>query len=317
MSALVSILIPCFNAERWIAQCIESALDQNWPTKEVVVVDDGSTDGSAEVVATFGDRVRFVRAEHQGGNATRNQLLRLAHGEWLQYLDADDYLLPGKVAGQMGAVAKSKHTVEVVYSPVIALDMNDGSEHEIAIQDEDIDVTFFRWGPLNTGGLLMRRDAVEKVGGWKEDQLCCQEHELLFRLRSAGTGFLLYNRAETVYRQHGTATVSKRDPLRTIHTRVELTDRMEEYLSAMDRLTPTHREALFASRMECARSAYRVDPGFAARLSRKAERAGRAWIYGSPALPLSYQIAVRFAGFGVTERLAAWARRQQTGEGLA
>ena len=98
---LISILIPCFKAERWIAQAIESALAQTWPEKEVIVVDDGSTDGSLEVIKSFGDRIRWETGPNRGGNAARNRLLELARGEWLQYLDADDYLLSNKVTEQM------------------------------------------------------------------------------------------------------------------------------------------------------------------------------------------------------------------------
>src|SRR5262245_36644589 len=95
--ALVSILIPCYNAERWIAQAIESALTQSWPAKEVLVVDDGSTDRSLNIIKSFGGRIRSEASNHRGSNQTRNRLLELAHGQWVQYLDADDYLRPGKI----------------------------------------------------------------------------------------------------------------------------------------------------------------------------------------------------------------------------
>src|SRR5438309_6069595 len=97
---LVSILIPCRNAERWVGQAIESALGQTWPEKEVIVVDDGSTDSSLSIIKSFGDRIRWETGPNRGGNAARNRLLELASGDWLQYLDADDYLLSDKVARQ-------------------------------------------------------------------------------------------------------------------------------------------------------------------------------------------------------------------------
>ena len=97
MKPFVSILIPCFNAERWIGIAIESALAQTWRMREIIVIDDGSTDGSREIIRSFGDRIRFEARPNRGGNATRNQLLALSRGDWLQYLDADDYLLPEKI----------------------------------------------------------------------------------------------------------------------------------------------------------------------------------------------------------------------------
>src|SRR3954466_15611284 len=105
MTELVSILIPCHNAERWIAQAIDSALAQTWPDKEVIVVDDGSTDASAEIIREYGDRIRGESGPNRGGNAARPRLLALSRGEWLQYLDADDYLLPDKIANQMRFLA--------------------------------------------------------------------------------------------------------------------------------------------------------------------------------------------------------------------
>src|SRR5436190_9298086 len=73
MPALVTIGIPCFNADRWLRTAIESALAQTWPSIEVIVVDDGSTDGSVAVAQSFGDRVRVLSLEHHGGNHARNQ----------------------------------------------------------------------------------------------------------------------------------------------------------------------------------------------------------------------------------------------------
>jgi glycosyltransferase involved in cell wall biosynthesis len=100
---LVSILIPCFNAERWIGQAIESALAQTYSPTEIIVVDDGSTDRSLDIIKGFGQRIRWETGPNRGANATRNRLLTLARAPWLQYLDVDDYLLPDKVERQMSS----------------------------------------------------------------------------------------------------------------------------------------------------------------------------------------------------------------------
>src|SRR5260370_4039681 len=99
---LISILIQYLNAERWVGQAVESALGQTWAEKEVIVVDDGSQDGSLDVIKSFGGRIRWETGPNRGGNVARNRLLELARGEWLQYLDADDYLLPLKIERQGG-----------------------------------------------------------------------------------------------------------------------------------------------------------------------------------------------------------------------
>jgi glycosyltransferase involved in cell wall biosynthesis len=305
---LVSILIPCHNAGPWIGQSIESALAQSYSNTEVIVVDDGSTDDSRRVIESFGDRVTLHCVQHAGGNSARNRLTQLARGEWLQYLDADDYLLPGKIASQLAAATRHQEKIDVVYSPVIIRDTQHEEAENIARIDDDEDVseTYIRWGPLNTNGLLFRRKAVVKAGAWKEDQACCQEHELVLRLLMAGRRFVLHNVAETVYRIHGTQTVSRRDPLRVIRVRMELTDRIEAWLESAARLTARHRRALFVARMESARSAYNLDPKLAEKLNEKARTRGTWWAPSSPALPPSYQIVYRIAGFRSAERLASW-----------
>ena len=102
MTELVSILIPAFNAERWIAGTIESALAQTWPAKEIVVVDDGSADRTLAVARGFVDRgVRVISQVNQGAAAARNAALRAAQGSYIQFLDADDLLHPQKIEAQM------------------------------------------------------------------------------------------------------------------------------------------------------------------------------------------------------------------------
>lgn len=88
----VSIIIPCFNGDRWLAQAIESTFEQTLPPAEIIVVDDGSTDSSAEVAKSFGSRVKYVRQANCGPCAARNHGLRVASNQLIQFMDADDLL---------------------------------------------------------------------------------------------------------------------------------------------------------------------------------------------------------------------------------
>ncbi len=104
MGDLVSILIPAYNAERWIAQTIQSALDQTWSNKEIIVIDDGSRDKTLAVARMFESKsVRVETQDNMGACATRNRSLSLAQGDFIQWLDADDLLDPGKIRHQMEA----------------------------------------------------------------------------------------------------------------------------------------------------------------------------------------------------------------------
>ncbi len=104
MAPLVSILIPAYDAERWIADTIRSALAQTWPRKEIIVVDDGSNDRTLSITRQFAsEQVSVVTQKNQGASTARNRALALSQGEFIQWLDADDILSPDKIAKQMNA----------------------------------------------------------------------------------------------------------------------------------------------------------------------------------------------------------------------
>lgn len=102
---LVSIVIPCWNAERYIASAILSGLCQTWANIEIVVVDDGSTDGSVAAMERFRDRITLVETANRGACAARNTGLERSSGALIKFLDADDFLLPEAVARQVEALA--------------------------------------------------------------------------------------------------------------------------------------------------------------------------------------------------------------------
>ena len=111
----LSVVIPCFNASRYIATAIRSVLDQQWPDLEIVVVDDGSTDGSADLVATTFPQVRLIRQANAGAAEARNRGIREARGTWIAFIDADDFWLPGKLLAQ-AELARSDPTARIVYA---------------------------------------------------------------------------------------------------------------------------------------------------------------------------------------------------------
>jgi glycosyltransferase involved in cell wall biosynthesis len=105
MKTLVSILIPAYNQEEWIADTIRSAIAQTWQRKEIIVVDDGSRDRTAEVARRFASKdVAVVSTGNQGAAAARNHALRLSQGDYIQWLDADDLLAPDKIERQLVAL---------------------------------------------------------------------------------------------------------------------------------------------------------------------------------------------------------------------
>src|SRR5437868_13349007 len=111
---LVSILIPAFNAERWIAETIQSAVDQTCSRKEIIIVDDGSTDRTLDIARGFTSPiVTVVTQPNQGAAAARNKAYAICQGEYIQWLDHDDLLAPDKIRRQIDTAAstQSKRTL--------------------------------------------------------------------------------------------------------------------------------------------------------------------------------------------------------------
>jgi glycosyltransferase involved in cell wall biosynthesis len=102
-TVLVSIVITSFNYEKFVAAAIRSALDQTYPHRQVIVVDDGSTDGSRPVIESFGDRVLAIYQENAGETAATNTGFAAAHGDIVMFLDSDDTLRPDAVAQVVAA----------------------------------------------------------------------------------------------------------------------------------------------------------------------------------------------------------------------
>jgi glycosyltransferase involved in cell wall biosynthesis len=311
MRTFVSILIPCHNSERWVARTIESALAQTWAESEVIVVDDGSTDKSLEIIRSFGQRIRWESGPNRGANAARNRLLEMARGDWLQYLDADDYLIPDKVERQVGHLA-AHSSAEVVFGPaILEYSLNETARREALPIPEPHDpwILLARWYLPQTGACLWRKQAVVAAGGWKPDQPCCQEHELYLRMLMAGNRFTYCAHPGSVYRQWGGDTLCNRNVPEVRRRRLEIEQRAEDFLRRKGDLSPSRLHAINLARFEIARSEWKTDECFARSILERIYETEPGFVPDdTPAAPPRYRIALRFLGFPRTERLAGWLR---------
>jgi glycosyltransferase involved in cell wall biosynthesis len=308
MTPFVSILIPCFNAERWIKQAVESALAQTWQQKEIIVVDDGSTDGSLDIVKRFDARIRWETGANRGSNRARNRLIELARGEWLQFLDADDYLEPSKVAEQAAAIG-AYPDVDVLFGPSI-VEWHQGESTIVTVEaipePHDPWILLALWRLPQTGAPLWRKSALVDVGGWSVEQPCCQEHELYFRLLAKGKRFKYHKAVGAVYRRFETGSLSTRNPPLVRRERLKIERRLEKHLMAASELTAVRQWAIDQARFDMARSAWNEDRQ-EARTILADIAAARFRPEGATAPPL-YRLAYRLFGFEAAERIAALRR---------
>jgi glycosyltransferase involved in cell wall biosynthesis len=198
--SLVSIIIPCYNGERYLEESINSALNQTYSRFEVIVIDDGSTDGSLEIIKSFGDKVRWESGPNRGGGGARNRGLELARGEWIKFQDADDVLLPECLAGQMAhSEALAESELSFGYGVDLASGQRVSSEGPAAGEEM---VGFCFGHDILTPTVLHRRCALEAIGGFDESLAAGQEWNLHVRLALAGYRFVHFNACLFRYRDH-------------------------------------------------------------------------------------------------------------------
>src|SRR5262245_386019 len=193
MTPQTSVVIPAYNAARWLAAAVESCLTQSFQALEIIVVDDGSSDATKSLVAQWDAPVRVVRMDHRGSSAARNVGTALARGEFVQYLDADDYLLPDKIARQIACLESSG--AEVVYGDWRYRFEFPGGWHLLSpivrpgqLQDPLPACIRNWWAGL--GAFLFRRQVVMRAGGWDEDIDVLDDRDLCLRLAAGGARFV-------------------------------------------------------------------------------------------------------------------------------
>jgi hypothetical protein len=185
---MISVIIPCYNAAQTVAATIASALDQD-VEKEVIVVNDGSTDGSAEVIGEFDNRIRSLSIPNQGASFAREVGTKLARGDYIQYLDSDDLLAPATLNARLDAMATRAGDVahtdwqKLERGPDGDFVLGDIIRPDLAAIHRDVEIataTSEFWAP--PAALLYRREVVERVGGWPVGLPVIQDARYLFEV---------------------------------------------------------------------------------------------------------------------------------------
>ena len=169
----VSAIIPVYNGAATIAEAIDSALGQTWRDLEVIVADDGSTDETRAILDRYGDRIRVVTQSNRGPAAARNAAVRIAAGEYLAFLDADDRWMPPMIERTV-AVLDRDPECPLVYTNLAVVDSR-GRKLAPAMIGGDLahpptlDEMLSRMWPIMTSGVVMRRTAFDRAGGFCEE----------------------------------------------------------------------------------------------------------------------------------------------------
>lgn len=215
MQPLVSILIPCYNAEKFLVETLNSALSQTWQNIEIILVDDGSTDSSLAIARAFeSHNVKVISQNNQGGSAARNRALKISQGDFIQYLDADDLLAPEKIELQMQCLEQKQ--IEYVAAGEWARFYKAPSEAQFISQPPWADMKPLDWlictwsgnWMMHPAAWLVPRQVSDRAGYWNESLSLDDDGEYFCRIVLASQRVRFCQGAKSYYRSGLTGTVS-------------------------------------------------------------------------------------------------------------
>lgn len=181
----VSVVIPTYNSAAFLEEAIQSVLGQTYSDFEVVVIDDGSTDGTEYVVRSFGDRVSYLKQDNRGVSAARNHGIHKSQGNYVAFLDSDDFWLPGKLAEQIPLLDRDAE-LGLVYSDWRVTSEKGVLEpsylSNLAPASGYVFDELVRSGFILTSGTVVRRSCLDDVGDFDETLSIAQDYDLWLRI---------------------------------------------------------------------------------------------------------------------------------------
>jgi glycosyltransferase involved in cell wall biosynthesis len=245
---LVSILIPSRNAERWLAETLAAALGQTWTNREIILVDDGSTDGSLALARTYeAQGVRAISQPNLGASAARNRAFRESRGDFIQFLDADDLLSPDKIARQVAELAR--RPVGTVASSAwgrFATDPAQAKFVDDAVYRDFLPVDFLvlcseGFHMMHPSAWLTPRAVAVQAGPWDESLTLNDDGEYFCRVLLAGTGVAFTSGARSYYRSRLAGSLSQRRDERSRRSQFRSIELIEKHLLSAEDSPRTRR----------------------------------------------------------------------------
>jgi glycosyltransferase involved in cell wall biosynthesis len=201
----ISVVIPAYNASAFLAETLRSVLAQTHPPSEVLVIDDGSTDDTAEIAESFGPSVRVFRRPNSRQGASRNFGVQQATSDWIAFLDADDLWEPNKLERQMQQLA-CEPRADLCYTGRTTFTVRDGVRHFISTipgpPDREIRDALFKRCTFLPSTVLIRKSTFLAVGGYATHFKIAEDWDLWLRLLHSGARFTGCPEPLLLYRMH-------------------------------------------------------------------------------------------------------------------
>jgi len=204
----VDVIIPCFNVERYIEECLDSVKLQGKSVRKVFCVDNNSTDETVSTIQKWTLQnpeleLELLHEQKPGACSARNKPLSLVETEWIQFLDADDLLLEGKIEFQL----IQTEDCDVIYDS--SLKKSTGGEIRNIIPENNIELGLMNGNLGNTCANLWRKSTLEVVDGWNEELSSSQEYDLLIRIYKTGGRFKRLNSLKTLIQTRECGQISQ------------------------------------------------------------------------------------------------------------
>lgn len=207
---LVSVVIPCFNAEKYIERCVRSVHDQSFRNLEVICINNNSSDNTEQKLIKLKEEypeLILVEEKNKGANYARNTGLNLAKGEWIQFLDADDYLKVNKIRHQIELAKNIPDEIGFIAGGSITVKKN--NDQMVTLPSANLDLLAPFFGICgNTCSNLWRKEAINRVGGWNVSIKSSQEADLMMRLILGGWTYIVDSEPLTVIDQSADNRIS-------------------------------------------------------------------------------------------------------------
>ena len=191
MEPLVSVVIPVFNGERFLRNAVESVLAQKYSPLEIIMVDDGSTDGTADVARSLPETVRYLHQTNQGPAAARNRGIERAQGSLIAFADADDLWPEDKLALQLPYLMRDP-AAEIVMGLIQQVLLSETGAENFA------EPAF----SVNLGSAIIRKSVFERVGLFDETMRYSEDVDWFMRAREGGAAIVTIDAVTLLYRQH-------------------------------------------------------------------------------------------------------------------
>ena len=298
---MISVVITYIDETSFLKEALESALQQDPPPFEIIVVcnDRFHSIDPVHLSVTIPE-IQWIHEPIPGSAFARNKGLHRASGEWIQFLDVDDILLPGKIANQLNRKAGA------IVSPHIYRHL-DGTQEFSRWLPEDFWTGLLDSGLGSTSSMLWNRQALLQIGGWSPDYRSHQEYELLFRIAKAGYEINTVDRKETIVRERESGSITHQTKGIRPAEGIRLRESIWKYLVENSLNTPQRKKAFQQYIFRQLRGLYRNDPELAKKFYHQ-YFSGEKFIPAQKSIPF-YVLLIKTLGFGRTETFIQFYRQ--------